>query len=224
MRERDGRRDGSTHAPGAGGRHEAPGIGVGKRTLVSTTFAPVQLHGAGRRGHSRISCPAAMLRCTPRRLEVSLARQARCRTPRRSNGCSAATMSAASTRTLAVRPRRRRRRWGRRRSPPVITSPSWARRASTPPRTSSSNAAAFSSRAGSARLAIGTSCTPTRSMTRWMSITRVASAPEGKRVRTAAEEAGGWAFSLGGAAVGAKAGAAAGAALGWESGPRRHGK
>ena len=52
-----------------------------------------------------------------------------------------------------------------------------------------------------------------------MSIARVASAPEGKRVRTAAEEAGGWAFSLGGAAVGAKAGAAVGVALGWETGP-----
>jgi hypothetical protein len=48
MRERDGRRDGSTHAPGASGRHDAPDIGVGKRTLVSTTLAPVQPHGAGR--------------------------------------------------------------------------------------------------------------------------------------------------------------------------------
>jgi hypothetical protein len=51
------------------------------------------------------------------------------------------------------------------------------------------------------------------------SIARVASAPEEKRVRTAAEEAGGWAFSLGGAAAGAKGGAALGAALGWETGP-----
>lgn len=52
-----------------------------------------------------------------------------------------------------------------------------------------------------------------------MSIARVASAPQEKQVRTAAEEAGGWALSLGGAAAGAKGGAAVGAALGWETGP-----
>jgi hypothetical protein len=52
-----------------------------------------------------------------------------------------------------------------------------------------------------------------------MSIARVASAPPGQQGRVAAGEAGGWAFSLGGAALGAKAGAGAGLLLGFESGP-----
>ena len=52
-----------------------------------------------------------------------------------------------------------------------------------------------------------------------MSVDRVASAPSDQRGRVAAQEAGGWAFSLPGAAVGAKLGAAGGAALGFETGP-----
>jgi hypothetical protein len=52
-----------------------------------------------------------------------------------------------------------------------------------------------------------------------MSIAHVASAPEGQKGRVAAEEAGGWAASFGGAALGAKLGAGAGAMLGFETGP-----
>jgi Domain of unknown function (DUF4157) len=52
-----------------------------------------------------------------------------------------------------------------------------------------------------------------------LSVERVLSAPSAQRGRVAAQEAGGWALSLGGAAAGAKAGGALGAALGWETGP-----
>jgi hypothetical protein len=52
-----------------------------------------------------------------------------------------------------------------------------------------------------------------------MSLARIASAPEDQQARVAAQEAGGWAFSLAGGAAGAKGGALLGAALGWETGP-----
>ena len=52
-----------------------------------------------------------------------------------------------------------------------------------------------------------------------MSVERVRSAPPGQGLRVATQEAGGWAFSIPAAALGAKAGAAAGAAFGIESGP-----
>ena len=52
-----------------------------------------------------------------------------------------------------------------------------------------------------------------------MSVAKVVSAPPEQQGRIAAQEAGGWALSFGGAAAGAKAGGALGAALGWETGP-----
>lgn len=52
-----------------------------------------------------------------------------------------------------------------------------------------------------------------------MSVARIATAPEAERGRVAAQEGGGWAFSLAAGAAGAEGGAAAGAALGWETGP-----
>lgn len=52
-----------------------------------------------------------------------------------------------------------------------------------------------------------------------MSVQRVRSAPPGQGLRVATQEAGGWAFSIPAAGLGAKAGAAAGAAFGIESGP-----
>ena len=52
-----------------------------------------------------------------------------------------------------------------------------------------------------------------------LSIKRVFDAPPEQTGRVAAEEAGGWAFSLAGAAAGAEGGALLGAALGIETGP-----